>query len=136
MERINLIWSLRGFLTSHKGGASFFQKYGSIKSKGLNLSKYLEFQMGLDHTQEFEPFSCLLSGVGVREEWHFKYITGNVLCFFFFYIIRLARLIPLLFLSIRNFFMCCLSLKSNEYFLVVGSIKHWKSLCWLDGFAL
>ena len=37
-----------------------------------------------------------------------------------------AKLIFLLFLSIRNCFRFC---TSNEYFLIVGSIKHWKSQC-------
>ena len=42
-------------------------------------------------------------------------LTGNVLCFLLT-IISLARLIFLLFLAIRNYFMCCLSFRSNEYF--------------------
>ena len=50
-------------------------------------------------------------------------LTGNVLCFLLT-IISLARLIFLLFLTIRNYFVCCLSFRSNEYFLIVGSIKH------------
>ena len=41
----------------------------------------------------------------------------------------LARLISLLFLSIRGCFMFWLSLTSNEYFLIVCSIKYWKSQC-------
>ena len=41
--------------------------------------------------------------------------------------LSLARLISLLFLPIRNCFMCWLSSTSNEYFLIVCSINCWKS---------
>ena len=43
--------------------------------------------------------------------------------------IGLTKLISLLFLSICNCFICWLSFTSNEHFLIVGSIKHWKSQC-------
>ena len=43
--------------------------------------------------------------------------------------IGLAKLISLLFLSIRNFLMCWLSFTSNEYFVIIGRIKHRKSQC-------
>ena len=43
--------------------------------------------------------------------------------------LNLARLISLLFLSVRNCFMRWLSFTRNEYFLIVCCIKHWKSQC-------
>ena len=43
--------------------------------------------------------------------------------------IGVAKLISLLFLSICNFFLCWLSFTSNEYFVIVGRIKHGKSQC-------
>ena len=44
--------------------------------------------------------------------------------------VSLAKLVSLLFLSTRNCLMCWLSFTPiNEYFLIVGSIKHWKSQC-------
>ena len=43
--------------------------------------------------------------------------------------IGLAKLIDLLFPSIHNCFMCWLSFTHNEYILIIGSIKHWKSQC-------
>ena len=38
--------------------------------------------------------------------------------------LSLARLISLLFLSIRNNYECVLSSTHNEYYLIICSIKH------------
>ena len=44
-------------------------------------------------------------------------------------IICFAKLISFLFQSIRNCFTYWESVTSNEYFLIIGRIKKWKSQC-------
>ena len=74
------------------------------------MSKYLELKMSLDHTQEFDRFSRLLSGDCVHKELHFKYhITGNV---FLTYDNSFSQVkFFVLLLPICNCFMCFFELQ-------------------------
>ena len=67
---------------------------------------------------DFHAVRCLRSW-GMR--FQISYYGKGAL--FWLTILRLARLIFLIFLFVRNCFMCCLSVSSNEYFWIVGRIK-------------
>ena len=89
----------------------------------LNLSKKkLEFKTDLDHTQECERFSCCKMFTFVRNE-----ISNIILRERCSVLTNDTSFSPvnffLPFLFIRNCFMCCLSVSSNEYFWIVGRIK-------------